>query len=203
MFSRRFYQKRVVWPIALRLEFKTSSYKPVFFTSTLFFLPSFPPPGALNFAMSLPSGVQASLVNSVDRVDSPSLVTTNSEVEEDEYESDEETSYEEGSLAESLSTTDVIDMSDGNLVGPDRLVDLANQMTEFAITTLQLSNNSLVDMEEEQKYNDDSHCNRGILAFAKALQSHTTITNLDLSQNNLGGKGQSGLVALAKAVESG
>lgn len=137
--------------------------------------------------------------SSLDGVESPSLVASNDDGEEEE----EESSDEETSLAESLSTQDAIDFSDGNLLGPDRLADLAVQIKEFAVTTLTLSNNGFVDLEEKQQYNDDSHCNRGILAFAKALETHTTITSLDMSQNNLGVRGQSGLVALAKSVTSG
>jgi len=53
-------------------------------------------------------------------------------------------------LAGSLSTQDAIDMSDGNMLGPERLLDLAQQMSEFAVTTLTLSNNGFVDLDEKQ-----------------------------------------------------
>ncbi|GMH65777.1 hypothetical protein TL16_g04278 [Triparma laevis f. inornata] len=116
---------------------------------------------------------------------------------------DEDDDYEEGSLASSLSQQDSIDLSDGQLSGPKKLMELAQQINEFAITSLLLANNGFVDPDELQEYNDDTHCNRGILAFAHGLHGHKTITNLDLSDNNLGCKGQSGLVALAGAVSTG
>jgi hypothetical protein len=112
-------------------------------------------------------------------------------------------SEESGSLAGSLSTTDAIDLADGNLLGADKLIELSSQIPELAIATLSLANNNLVDPEVVQMYNDDSHSNRGILTFAGALAEHKTITSLDISVNNLGVKGQSGIVALAKAVQSG
>ncbi|GMH68702.1 hypothetical protein TrRE_jg6103, partial [Triparma retinervis] len=74
-------------------------------------------------------------------LESPSLVTSNEDGEEEEEEEEEDESRgEEISLAESLSTQDAIDFSDGNLQGPDRLADLAVQIKEFAVTTLNLSN---------------------------------------------------------------
>ena len=76
-------------------------------------------------------------------------------------------------------------------------------MPQFAISTLTISNNAFVDPDAPQQYNDDTHSNRGVLAFAEALRGHKTITSLDISENNLGCKGQSGLVALAGAVCEG
>ena len=122
----------------------------------------------------------------------------------EESSSGEEESDDDGSsLAQSLSTTDAIELSDGQLQGADKLINLSEQIPELAIATLSLSNNNLVDPAEVQKYNDDSYCNRGILKFAAALSTHRSITSLDLSMNNLGVKGQSGLVAVANAAKNG
>ncbi|GMH73636.1 hypothetical protein TrST_g7182 [Triparma strigata] len=148
--------------------------------------------GSISLVSSHTSGVDSSLVEN-DAGDS--LDAGDSDEDDDEY--------EEGSLASSLSQQDSIDLSDGQLSGPEKLMELAAQINEFAITSLVLANNGFVDENELQEYNDDSHCNRGILAFAKGLRGHKTITSVDLSDNNLGCKGQSGLVALADAVTTG
>ena len=107
------------------------------------------------------------------------------------------------SLASSVSATEELDLSDNQLTTPQTLIDLSSKISQFAVTSLILSNNSFVLVEEHQQYNDDKFSNRGIVALADALKIHQTITNLDLSDNNLGVKGQTGIVAIAKAIESG
>jgi len=107
------------------------------------------------------------------------------------------------SLASSVSATEELDLSDNQLTTPQTLIDLSSKISQFAVTSLILSNNSFVLVKEHQQYNDDKFSNRGIVALADALKIHQTITNLDLSDNNLGVKGQTGIVAIAKAIETG
>jgi len=108
-----------------------------------------------------------------------------------------------GSFASSLSATDAIDVSDGGLPNPDRLIELTRQIPELAVTSLILSNNSFVNVDEVQKFNDDKYSNRAVITLAEGLKTHQTITNLDISENNLGVKGQSGIVALGEAIKEG
>ena len=46
----------------------------------------------------------------------------------DAGDSDDDDEYEEGSLASSLSQQESIDLSDGQLNGPEKLMELADQM---------------------------------------------------------------------------
>lgn len=126
----------------------------------------------------------------------------------DDYDDDDDDHHQQhyddvSSFASSLSATDAIDMSDGALSTPSKLIELTKQLPELAVTTLVLSNNSFVSLDEVQQFNDDSFTNRAILALADALKVHQTITSLDLADNNLGVKGQSGIVALGDAIMKG
>jgi hypothetical protein len=100
--------------------------------------------GSISLVSSHTSGVDSSLVEN-DAGDS--LDAGDSDEDDDEN--------EEGSLASSLSQQDSIDLSDGQLSGPEKLMELAAQINEFAITSLVLANNGFVDENELQEYNDD------------------------------------------------
>jgi len=133
------------------------------------------------------------------RLDSfPRTAASNDIVSNDDGESDDDSSF-----VGSLSTTDAIDLSSGQLQGPEKLMDFSSQISGLSITSLSLSGNNFVDPSEKQKYNDDRFSNRGPLALAAALADHQTVTSVDVSENSLGAKGQSGIVALARASGMG
>jgi hypothetical protein len=103
----------------------------------------------------------ASLMSSEGSYETSSSISPTNIVDDDfgENDDDDEEEYdssEENSLASSLSTSDHIDLSGGNLLGADKLVSLSGQIAELAIATLTLSGNNFVDPDEKQMYNDVS-----------------------------------------------
>jgi hypothetical protein len=63
------------------------------------------------------------------------------------------------------------------------VIDFASKINEFAILTLNVASNGMVDLQEEQLFNEDTHSSRSVTALAEAIKKHTTLTSLDISDN--------------------